>query len=219
MTNKLQERLREIAKECGGNRALCEKSGISERTFANWLAGSSEPKVIGISSVAQAAGVTIDWIVTGSKPKQKLGSHTEGNFDTIQIAWVDRKLKNLDQPVNLRLNINDHVPFSKNFLKEHLGHEDFDELCVMEISGDSMSPTMNDSDFVLIDRNQRDTDDGLFAYLFKGTVYIKRLINVLNGIDVISDNKSLYPAQHIAHEDLNNFNIIGRIVWIGKTIS
>jgi phage repressor protein C with HTH and peptisase S24 domain len=218
VTSKLQERLKEIAKECGGNRALCEKSGVSERTFANWLAGSSEPKIIGISSIANAAGVNIDWLVTGAKPKQRLGARSEGDDQNIQVALIQKRLSDLNGTIEQRFTIQGHIPFSKEFLKAKLGRENFDQLCILEVHGDSMEPTMGDGDIVLIDRNIRGANDGLTAYAFKDTIHIKRLVNVSGGIDVVSDNKYLYPVHHIEGKDLEEVEVIGAVIWIGKTI-
>ncbi|SCA57187.1 putative Transcriptional regulator [Candidatus Terasakiella magnetica] len=219
MTEHLQIRLKEIAKECGGNRALCEKSGVSERTFANWLAGSSEPKIIGISAIAQAAGVTIDWIVTGSKPKQKLGAHFEENFDTVQIALVSDTSITEKKDHHERLGLCDHMPFSRSFLEKLCDHDQFDQLCVLEVQGDSMDPTMSDGDFVLVDRAQKNVNDGLFAFIFKDHIKIKRLVNVLNGLEIVSDNKNLYPPHRIECSEFDHLDVIGRILWVSKTVS
>ncbi|WP_135081778.1 S24 family peptidase [Terasakiella sp. SH-1] len=218
MTDQLQTRLKEIAKECGGNRALCEKSGVSERTFANWLAGSSEPKIIGISAIAQAAGVTIDWLVNGSKPKLRLGVHNDYNSDTVQVAHISDELNVSDDKIVSRLKLIGHMPFSKQFLQSLIGHDEFDQLCVLEVSGDSMEPTMNDHDFVLVDRSRQEAQDGLFAFSFKDRVNIKRIINILNGVEIVSDNNSLYPPHRIEGDELPHLQLIGRVVWVGKTV-
>jgi len=218
MTTFIQARLKEIAKEAGGNRALCHKSGISERTFANWLSGSSEPKIIGLSAIATAASVTIDWLVTGTPPKARLGSHADTSQNTIMIAWLDNQLANSELAISQRLKINDHFPFSKTFLENRLGQSNFDNLCVLEITGDSMLPTMGDGDLVLIDRDQNQMQDGLMAFIFKETICIKRIVNILAGVEVISDNKSLYPAHRIQGEDMTNLEPIGRIIWVCKNV-
>jgi phage repressor protein C with HTH and peptisase S24 domain len=218
VSNKLHERLKEIAKECGGNRALCEKSGVSERTFANWLAGSSEPKVIGISSIANAAGVTIDWLVTGTKPKLKLGARESDAAQVVQIALIGGALETGSGPSHQRFQIRDHIPFSQEFLTQKLGKTDFDQLCIIEVQGDSMAPTMNNGDFALIDRQATSANDGLNAYVFKDSLYIKRFVHTLNGIDIVSDNQSLYPTQRISGEDLESLEILGSVLWVGKTV-
>jgi len=67
-----QVRLRHAAKLCGGIRALGKKSGVQERTLASWLAGT-EPKSRGIAAVAKAAGVSLEWLITGAGEEQPSG--------------------------------------------------------------------------------------------------------------------------------------------------
>ncbi|MDV7340447.1 XRE family transcriptional regulator [Terasakiella sp. A23] len=218
MTDSFQSRLKELAKECGGNRALCEQSGISERTFANWLSGSSEPKIIGISAIANAAGVTIDWIVSGAKPKLLLGSRRHSDEDTVKIPLISPTLKTSSRQPLQRLVVNDHVPFSASFLNKRLHREDHDQLCILEISGDAMEPTARDGDFVLVDRSKTALTDGLMAFIFKDVISIKRVIQTLDGLEIVSDNKSLYPPHTIPIKEMHHLAIIGHVIWIGKTV-
>lgn len=216
MTDQLHARLKQLAKECGGNRALCDKSGISERTFANWLAGSSEPKVIGIAAIAQAAGVTIDWIVYGTQPKYPLSAHRDERDDVIQIPLLGKSIKNPTSVEENTLTLERHIPFASFFLKTHLEHANFDQLCVLQAHGDSMTPTLSSDDYILIDRSHTSLEDGIYGFLFKGQINIKRIINVLNGVEVISDNQSLYPPYHIEADNLRHLHVIGRAIWVGK---
>ena len=218
MSKDFQIRLKEVARECGGNRALCEKSGVSERTFANWLAGTAEPKIIGLAAIAKAGNVTIDWIVNGTLPKQRLGSHQKASEDTVEIALLDNQLLSDEQPLSERLSIIGHVPFSAAFLKRMFEISQFDSLCVLQASGDSMKPTMSEGDIILVDRGQNHLRDGVVAFVFDDTVHIKRLVNTLNGIDVISDNKDLYPAYQIDGADKENLDVIGRVLWVGRAV-
>jgi len=68
MNSQLPERLRIAAKQsCGSVRALADKSGVSERRIASWLAGT-EPKINALAAVAAAADVSLDWLATGEGP-------------------------------------------------------------------------------------------------------------------------------------------------------
>jgi len=216
LTDQLHARLKQLAKECGGNRALCDKSGISERTFANWLAGSSEPKVIGIAAIARAAGVTIDWIVYGTKPKYPLSAHRDDRDDLIQIPLLGKNTKAPASSGDDTLRLERHIPFASFFLKTRFGQANFDDLCVLQAHGDSMTPTLASDDYILIDRSHTRLEDGIYGFLFKGQVNIKRIINVLNGVEVISDNQSLYPPYRIDANDLQHLHVIGRAIWVGK---
>ena len=77
---------------------------------------------------------------------------------------------------------------------------------------------MGDGDFVLIDRSATKVFDGLSAFIFKETIYIKRVINVLEGVEVISDKKALYPPHRIEGKDLESLKLIGHVIWVGKTV-
>lgn len=217
MTEQLKVRLREIAKECGGNRALCEKSGVSERTFANWLAGMSEPKVVGMASVAQAAGVTLDWLVTGSMPKMRLGARPAGNSGTIQIAKVNHKLKSEGNTLQSRFDVVAHIPFCQNFLKDNLDQSDLDKLFVVEVAGNSMEPTMSAGDFALVQQQEYLSSDGLYAYALDHAINVKRLMQVGSEVEVVSDHQKLYPSYRLANKELNKMQLLGRVIWIGKT--
>jgi len=218
VNGNFQSRLREIAKEYGGNRAICDKSGVSERTFANWLSGASEPKIIGIAAIAEAAGVTIDWLVNGTKPKQQLGAHLNDQIDMVKIPCLAPRLKHHPRGLDHRLSVQNYQPFSTDFLQNRLQQNDFDQLCLLEVNGDMLSPTANHGDYILINRGETQLADGLYAFIFKDVISIKRIVRTLEGVDVISDNHTLYPAYKIPNEELDQLQIIGRAIWISKTI-
>ncbi len=215
MSTDLQHRLKEIAKECGGNRALCEMSSISERTFANWISGASEPKIIGIAAIAQAAGVTIDWLVHGTTPKSKVGSRAEGSAGTVKIPWIDKKLLNQSLPILQRLRVINHVPFFEGYLKNTLQLSDLDQLCILKMHGDSMKPTFADNDIVLVDRSRADMSDGIKAFVLEDTITLKRVIHKPNKLEVVSDNKVFYPPYTI---DRDKVQVLGHVVWAGTSV-
>jgi transcriptional regulator with XRE-family HTH domain len=47
---------------------LSRKSGVSERSIHNYLAGSREPKGSVFARLAEAAGVRVEWLLTGAEP-------------------------------------------------------------------------------------------------------------------------------------------------------
>jgi hypothetical protein len=64
LESSIADRLRETAKMAGTATALCERAGIPLRTFNGWLAGKKIP-VTGLVAIANAAGVSIEWLATG----------------------------------------------------------------------------------------------------------------------------------------------------------
>lgn len=91
-----------------------------------------------------------------------------------------------------------------------------DSLSVIAADGDSMSPTLQDSEVLLIDHSQTEPRDGkVFALSKNGELVVKRLVQDFTGGWIVrSDNadKTRYPDFHVAD---NALRIVGRVVWHG----
>lgn len=61
--------MREAAELAGGQVALAEKTGISERTINSYATGGSDPSRARIVAIAEAAGVSSGWLASGQGPK------------------------------------------------------------------------------------------------------------------------------------------------------
>ncbi len=110
----------------------------------------------------------------------------------------------------------DYLLFNLSLLKEHPSISK--NLAGVRVKGDSMYPTLDNEDVVVIDMNtpMKNIYGGLFAINLDGKAYTKRLLlNPKNcqEVFVISDNKEHYPQITV---NLSELNIIGQIVWHGK---
>lgn len=88
-------------------------------------------------------------------------------------------------------------------------------ILVAEGVGDSMQPTLMDSDMIVIDtmQNQLNKWDRIWAMSLQGAGAVKRLGPAERGkVEVISDNPSI-PNRVVPLEDVR---IIGRVVWSGR---
>lgn len=86
-------------------------------------------------------------------------------------------------------------------------------LDVVRVGGDSMKSTLEDGDWVLVDRSQkRVTREGIFAIRVRDDAWVKRLsINLKDqNVIVISDNPTI-PPQYVDEDDLS---VIGRVIAI-----
>ncbi len=88
------------------------------------------------------------------------------------------------------------------------------EMVLMDVVGDSMAPGICDGDTVLVDRGQADLIfGGVYAVGHGDTVLIKRIRRAQNGLALISDNPEYSPVL-LRGDDMDNFRIIGRVVWL-----
>lgn len=82
--------------------------------------------------------------------------------------------------------------------------------------GDSMAPTINDNDLVLIDRSQRTVkeQDALWAFTIGEVGMIKRLRIRGGKVTILSDNDRVPPDE----ASVDEINIVGRISFIGRKL-
>lgn len=87
-------------------------------------------------------------------------------------------------------------------------------------SGDSMYPTIEGGDSLLIDTSKKEVYDGrIYCVRIDGQLYAKRLQKIPpNTIKVISDNEKKYDAFYIDFSKSIDFDfeVIGEIRWWGR---
>jgi phage repressor protein C with HTH and peptisase S24 domain len=92
------------------------------------------------------------------------------------------------------------------------------DLCVIQVSGDSMWETLHNGDHVLVDRSRKTlARPGIYVLDDQGELIVKRVQKDLQTghIDVISDNPR-YPKMTVTEE--GRLTVVGRVVWIGRAL-
>lgn len=92
-----------------------------------------------------------------------------------------------------------------------------DDLAIISVKGDSMAPTLNDDDIVMLDRSKVSTAyDGLFVLRFDEALHVKRLArgSKRGHVLIISDNKDYPPQEYPAAE----IEVIGKVIWAGGKV-
>lgn len=90
---------------------------------------------------------------------------------------------------------------------------------IIRVDGESMAPTLNDGDDIMVDHDDAADRlrDGVYVLRLDGVLMVKRVaLGPLRGrFSVLSDN-SHYPAW--AGIDPALVEVVGRVVWIGRSI-
>ncbi|MEC4683388.1 MAG: S24 family peptidase [Nitrospirota bacterium] len=94
-----------------------------------------------------------------------------------------------------------------------------ENLCVVEVSGDSMSPHIEDGESVLIDMGDTTIRSGeVYAFQSPDGLRIKRFFWQADGrLKISSDNtdKSRFPDESYFESEATQIKIVGRKVWRG----
>ena len=88
------------------------------------------------------------------------------------------------------------------------------DMVFMDVVGDSMAPGICDGDTVLVDQSFARVDfHAVLAVGLDDAIYLKRAEPCGDGIILHSDNPTYTPIE-IFGDELANFRVIGRVVWL-----
>lgn len=114
----------------------------------------------------------------------------------------------------------DWIHFKQDWLRRTLGVAP-QHLAIIEAVGDSMAPSIEDGDLLLVDLSQpRLRGDGIYVIAVDQALLVKRVaIKLAGGLVISSDNEQYHATrQEIGRDELDRVRIVGRVVWVGGRI-
>jgi phage repressor protein C with HTH and peptisase S24 domain len=115
--------------------------------------------------------------------------------------------------------------FSEDFAESYSFRRDWlhrvatslDNVLLMAVLGDSMYPTIQEGDMVMVDRGRDYPHSGkIFAFTpGDDLIQIKRLESRGEKIRIISDNSSLYQPFDLPSDQIR---IIGQVIWFARQL-
>ena len=114
-------------------------------------------------------------------------------------------------------NVIQKLAFKKSWIRSSSNATEND-LAVITVSGDSMSPTLLEGDRILIDMTQQVIrNDGIYVLRSDGRILVKRISsNPISNLCTIKSDNSFYESW--AGCEPAKLDIIGRVIWMGRTI-
>lgn len=190
--------------------ALAEKIGISKRTLINYEKNEQEPTVTTIINIAKFCTTDELWLLTGKNENiENINNelHPLKNNTSYEIEVLNVKASAGAGIENHIVEVIDTIILDKNLFKTPINPN---KIKLIQVSGDSMFPTLNDGDFVVIDEAKSHGVDGIYAINLHNQILIKRLKFKLDGtIQIISDNKEYEMEIYNPKETQIPLHIIG----------
>ena len=109
------------------------------------------------------------------------------------------------------------IGFETRWLRQLSGNPK--ALSVIQVNGDSMSPTLVDSDDILVDRADaaERIRDGIYVLRVDDSLIVKRLaINPAQRSFTVRSDNPAYPDW--SDVDPSEIDIVGRVIWTGRRI-
>jgi phage repressor protein C with HTH and peptisase S24 domain len=199
----------------GSVASLATAVGVSDNAIYKWLAGRGRPSVANLVALAREGRVSVEWLATGVESAQTSQAITRaverGDYVFMprsRIRFADGRdgILRSDQVV-------DSIAFRADWLNRRLGTK-ARELILIEIVGDSMAPTIEDSDLILADLAEpRFRQDGIYLLRHERSLAVKRVQRRPDGKLLVRSDNPKYEA--IVVSDLK---VLGRVIWIGGRI-
>lgn len=231
-TERLSEiavRLRAAVKSAGGNAEVCRKTGIPKKTLGNYLSGKVEPTAIALGKIARACGVTTDWIVGGGpddggldqagdriNPSGTSAGDAISGSEIVTIRKLGFRASAGDGGTLVIDQSTTGAPFPQVIL-DRLGIRPA-QARLLDAAGDSMRPTIEDGDPLLVDLGSTDIIEGkVYVFTIGDVVLVKRLRRRGSTLLMRSDNRDLYPDEEEV-PTVEPVRIIGRVRWVGRSL-
>lgn len=215
MSEGLAERIRQCADIAGSGDELARITAIPRRTLEYYLTGQSEPKVARCVEIAKAVGVDIGWLASGEGDIHRgMAAATPDADKYAYVPLYDAHCSAGHGSWTEGARVLTMLAFTSYSLRKK-GLE-VAKLSAVRVDGDSMEGLLSDGDTIMIDHS-RNTLEGEAVYVIRldDHLYAKRLQRQFDGsIHIISENKA-YRDMAVPKDQLNELQIIGRVVWAG----
>src|SRR5579863_8486946 len=149
---EFRRRLRLIMQQLGSVADLARAVGVSDNAIYKWVSGRGQPSMMSLVNLSKAAGVSVEWLATGRGAPSKGKGEIHTSEPAVEAVPLPR---NSLRTANGRIAIQnrqivDYVSFQPEWLQRAL-NVDLRNMALVEVVGDSMSPTIDEGDVVLID--------------------------------------------------------------------
>lgn len=182
-----------------------EMSDISTSTLRTYLRGDSDPSMNKLIAIANTSGVQLEWLMLGTGPvycettivpilSLKEAADVIGKNTEIQMYNRDRR------------NMIDNIQIRPDVLLEQFGVKP-ENIVIAEHEGYTMASSLNQGDWLLLDRVNTEPNHGLYLVAFKDGYDIRRIIRHPNGALTLSCDNEKYPDFTLSQQEIDELSI------------
>ena len=175
---------------------LARKTKTTAATISRWENYPSRVNINVLENLARVLDVSPAELLAGVN-QQKIKSG-----DVVMIQGIDTTHAN---------------PFDPALL-ESMTKTPAENMAMLEVRGDAMSPTLHEGDQCLVNTTDRNIfAPGIYAIQMGQTAQVRRLfVNPVNGrVTIKCDNQTYEDYSDI---EPNAIRVIGKIIWVGRRL-
>lgn len=194
---------------------LGQKLNITRNAVSQWETSKRIPTSAMLSEIAKLFNVTTDYLLGRSSTTND--SKSEINYAIpltggVRIPVLGSIVAGI--PNTAVADYDEWIEISQSLAMRG-------EYFALRIKGDSMEPTLFDSDIVVI-RQQPDVEDGEIAAvsIAGNEATIKRIYHRSDGIDIVGDNVRAFPRMFYSNHDIATLpiRIMGKAIEVRRDL-
>jgi phage repressor protein C with HTH and peptisase S24 domain len=210
---EFRRRLRLIMQQFGSVADLARAVGVSDNAIYKWVSGRGQPSMMSLVNLSKAAGVSVEWLATGrGAPTKTKGEHPVAGSPAVVSVARNALQSGGERSIPPNQQVVDYLSFRPDWLQRAL-NLDLRNMALVEVIGDSMSPTVDGGDVVLVDLQEtRFRHDGIYVLHTGGDLAVKRLQCQPDGTLMMRSDNPAYESYAVKPEEVN---VMGRALWVG----
>ncbi|ABR74754.1 hypothetical protein CBG46_09155 [Actinobacillus succinogenes] len=235
------ERIELVINKLNGPSEFSRQTGVTLSTITRWRKGEADPSRTNLIKIAEAANVNLEWLATGKGSADNTATLDERTDGVGEItAYNSRSVARYEEFVNQFEFIPMHNDIVVSAGAGGYNEEEYDPNNVLAFrkdwlqskgvkakncevyfaTGDSMYPTIQDKDLLLIDHSRNILQDGkVFVINNGGRLLVKRVQLQFGSVKLISDNASLYEPVIVPEAELDALIVLGEVMHIGHDLA
>lgn len=201
-----------------GNRSKFSSMTGKKTSYASDVVkGRAKPGFEYMKMLSDEFKISLDWLILGQG--EMVPDEYSNQSDFVYVPRYDIQASAGHGALVHSEQIVDHLAFRKDWVCGELKTSP-KELVLISASGDSMEPTIEDKDLLLVNLTQNTlSKEGIFVIRIDEILLAKRLQKHIDGsVHIISDNRN-YETYRLLPENLKDLSILGRVVWFGRVVS
>lgn len=189
-----------------------EKLGRSDKTLRGFTDESVPLEIV--LALAAATGVTPAWIIFGDGQQPMAINEDFSLVQKLDIrasagggAIAPYEESNGGEVVAFRTDWLRRLGLNPRYARAIFAH------------GDSMEPTINSGDLLLVDESINTiVDHGIYVVVYQGMVVVKRVQLKRDGTLVLKSDNHRYETEEVPPSEIGQISVAGRVRWFGRTI-
>lgn len=222
---------------------MADRLGVTRSAYSNYELGITQPPASNMIKLAEILGSSVEYLTNQSDYVSKWAEY-DANLPPGKLAILRGEIKPPYMPIQEDVNSFDEIE-SKSItipvlskITEKDPYTDIDniygtvaipeegnlhrKLFALVVFGQSMEPTIQDGDIVIIQPQTEVRDNEIAVALTNtGEVLIKRIRFSGNGITLVGDNVTDYPPAFYNHNEIKTspIRIIGKVVELRRNMN